>query len=269
MKKVCQHCGVYFRTKKIEKVYCCNGCEEVAVLIKDEGLDGFYALRDQPGRPIGKLPKDNFIWARELQRAMELEGLCRARIRVEGMTCAGCAWLIEHLFQREKGGERIHVSTAGHFMDLSWKAERFRLDDFLEGLRRYGYRARIFQAGWLQNWSPFTLRLLMSLLFAINASLMCWLSHSSNLGDGSTIELFHLLHLAFYGMTLFVAGSYFFVPAINALRSARVSTHWWILIPIILFFLSGKGIHLPWLLSGLLLAYWSYQKITGTRQAIR
>jgi Cu2+-exporting ATPase len=269
MKKICQHCGVHFRTKKIARDYCCNGCEEVALLIQGEGLDGFYALRDQPGRPIGKLPEDDFIWARELQRTTELEGLGQARIRVEGMTCAGCTWLIEHLFQREVGAGNINISTAGRFMDLSWEAERFSLEAFLAILGRHGYRTRIFRAGWVQNWSPFTWRLLISALFAINASAMSWLSHSSNLNDGPTIELFHLLHLAFYGMTLFVAGSYFFVPAINALIKAKISKDWWILIPITVLFWSGKGLYLPWLLSSLLLIHWSLQKITGKQQAIR
>jgi Cu2+-exporting ATPase len=269
MKKICQHCGVHFRTKEKARDYCCNGCEEVSMLIQGEGLDGFYALRDQPGRPIGKLPKDNFIWAKELQRTTESEGLDRARIRVEGMTCAGCAWLIEHLFQREEGAGIINVSTAGRFMDLSWEAGGFSLEAFLEVLGRHGYRTRIFRAGGVQDWSPFTWRLLISTLFAINASFMSWLSHSSNLGDGSTVELFNLLHLAFYGMNLLVAGSYFLVPAMNALSQAKISRDWWILIPIALLFWSGEGMHLPWLLSGLLLLYWGYQKITGTQQATR
>ncbi|MGB0344175.1 MAG: heavy metal translocating P-type ATPase metal-binding domain-containing protein, partial [Coraliomargarita sp.] len=51
----CIHCGTPLRRGSGPEGFCCAGCEQVHGLIQKDGLEAFYALQDQTGRPVESL----------------------------------------------------------------------------------------------------------------------------------------------------------------------------------------------------------------------
>ena len=266
MKTSCDHCGVGFRPTNALERFCCNGCETVSGLIQKEGLEDFYKLRDAPGRPIGELSRDDFQWARMLQvfaekKAVE-ESVAFASLTVslDGMTCAGCVWLVELLYERTRGSHAIQLSLSQGTMSMSWRLGEFELDAFLKHLANYGYRGRNYKAGWGQSFSVRTWQLLISALFALNATFMNWLSLKFIPLSEAPVDLFQILYLAFYGICIFVGGSYFVQALYVSFQNRVLSTAAILVAPILLTLSFGQWTYLPWLLVALLGFEWILSK---------
>lgn len=188
MKQACEHCKVIFSPMAPGERFCCGGCQAVAGLLAREGLEEFYRRRDAPGQPVGELPQVNVSWAKDAQAAAEAEAEADSvtpagghlRIEVEGMTCAGCAWLIECLFNREKGANRAAVSLTGGYLDMWWKKDAgFRLADFITRLAGYGYRAKAYRRSRIRAVLAPHGYFAMGLIFSLNAGFLIWLNRLS------------------------------------------------------------------------------------------
>ena len=156
----------------------------VAGLLASEGLEEFYRRRDAPGRPVGDLPRVDRGWAGAMQK--EAEGSAQnpdavsLKLTVEGMTCGGCVWLIEHLFDREGTGSRISVALSDGAMDLKWSKDAgFNLTVFLEALAAHGYRVKVYRSAWLSTVPIAAWYVGLAILFSFNAVLLTWLKYSN------------------------------------------------------------------------------------------
>lgn len=184
MKQACEHCGVNFSPLVADERYCCGGCLAVAGLLASEGLEEFYRRRDAPGRPVGDLPRVDRGWAGAIQNEAEAatqnpNAVC-LKLTVEGMTCAGCVWLIEHLFEREGTGSQISVILSDGTMDLKWRrGAGFSLVVFLEALAAHGYRVKVYRDAWLSAVPIAAWYLGLAVLFSLNAGLLAWLKYSN------------------------------------------------------------------------------------------
>ncbi len=184
MKQACEHCGVIFSPKVPGERFCCGGCEAVAGLLAREGLEEFYRRRDAPSQPVGELPQVNVSWAMAAQAEAEAGSGTAAgghlRIEVEGMTCAGCAWLIECLFNRETGANRGAVSLTGGYLDMWWKKDAgFNMADFITRLAGYGYRAKAYRRSRFRAVPAPHGYFAMGLIFSLNAGFLIWLNRLS------------------------------------------------------------------------------------------
>ncbi|NCG09013.1 MAG: hypothetical protein GWO81_05530 [Verrucomicrobia bacterium] len=199
MKRACEHCGVNFSPRVADESYCCSGCMAVAALLASEGLEEFYRRRDAPGRPVGSLPQVDRAWAGAIQKEAEAvaqnKNAVALKLAVEGMTCGGCVWLIEHLFNREETGDQIAVSLSGGSMDLKWsEGQAFNLAGFLEALAAHGYRVKSYRGSWLSG-VPLTVRYFgLAGLFSFNAILLLWLKRSDEAGPFADTTLRWLLN---------------------------------------------------------------------------
>lgn len=181
MKRPCEHCGVGFLPSATEARYCCGGCRAVATLLAREGLEEFYSRRDAPGQPVGALPKARSAWAKRAQAEAELSHKIMQRVHlrleVSGMICAGCAWLIESLFERLEGGSRCEVSLTGGYLDLWWERDSgFSLVDFVEKIAVYGYGAKAGNRVGFRTMPASLGYFAMGLIFMVNAGLLAWLN---------------------------------------------------------------------------------------------
>ena len=187
-------------------------------LIHEAGLENFYALQDRAGRPVDahradsakQLPLD-----RILERAEAADDGFRVSLYVSGMTCRGCAWLIERIAARAPGLRAAAVSLTSGRIELVW-GEGFDFDQFQIELGRFGYALSDVGFGGL-SLSPLSLRWMLSALFSANGISLLLLREFA-VGGASLDGLYQLLILANLVLLLLVGSMVFIRPAWDALR---------------------------------------------------
>jgi Cu2+-exporting ATPase len=227
MEATCQHCGTPYRPREGTGVFCCSGCEQVYRLIRDEGLDEYYHLQDRVGRPLRESPfaRNDLPWAPALQAEAEAVGAgspAELRLRVGGMSCLGCVWLIERLARRSPGVHSARVQLEAHSMHLSWRAGALDLHALAQELQRFGYHVEPFTGAISQPVSALAWRVLLCAVFTGN-SLLLAIPQLMELDAFVYVDLFFLLSLLFAGLSFAVGGALLILSAWRALWRLRFS----------------------------------------------
>lgn len=142
--RTCTHCGTRFRPSPPDRQFCCAGCEYVAGLIASSGLGAYYKFKDGVTAPVGNAalgPRD-WTWLESARDAAERDaaaGTASLVLDVQGMSCIGCVWLIERVFQREPGGVRLDIDIQLGRARLRWKPGVFDVPGFARRLQGFGY----------------------------------------------------------------------------------------------------------------------------------
>ncbi|WP_129142132.1 heavy metal translocating P-type ATPase [Modicisalibacter coralii] len=128
---------------------CCPGCEAVARAIVDGGLASYYRFRDRlPERPDAgpaaraetwQVFDDPQLQADFVHPLDETGARVSATLAVDGITCAACAWLIEHRLDALDGLERSAVDLSHHRLHLQWDRRQLPLSRILAELAAIGY----------------------------------------------------------------------------------------------------------------------------------
>lgn len=125
----CRHCGAACRGD-----FCCVGCEAVWHAVNDQGLGTFYALGG--GRrvdPVGaaKVP--------DLEPTDLGDGSVRGVMGLDGVHCAGCVWLVEHMPAAVPGVVDARLNLGRGRIDVRWKPDETNLGAIAAWLARFGY----------------------------------------------------------------------------------------------------------------------------------
>ena len=110
----CTHCNLTFDESVmiIEKdgdktcYFCCHGCQGVYHLLKDEGLDTFYAKLGEntltPPKESEKeeLEKYNYEGFQNRYTKLREDGLREINLVIEGIHCSACVWLNEKVLRK-------------------------------------------------------------------------------------------------------------------------------------------------------------------------
>ncbi|WP_163558575.1 heavy metal translocating P-type ATPase [Halomonas sp. NO4] len=133
---------------------CCPGCEAVAHAIVDGGLESYYRFRTElPERPDERQAVKAETWAvfddpglqRQFVHPEGESGEVHATLAVDGITCAACAWLIEHRLNALAGVSASAVNLSHHRVRITWDPERLRLSRILAELAAIGYSAQPYE----------------------------------------------------------------------------------------------------------------------------
>ncbi|MFA6959485.1 MAG: heavy metal translocating P-type ATPase metal-binding domain-containing protein [Opitutaceae bacterium] len=221
-KPVCRHCGAPSPTGE----FCCAGCAYVYRLVHEEGLDAYYRIKDEvtaPADPSLLQPRD-YGWLVEAQKEAETaaeDGRAPILVlEVQGISCAGCVWLIEKLFQKQLGAGRVEVNAQTGQMRWSWENGRFDAVEFARTLQRFNYLVGPAGAPSSQHSESRMLIRRVGLCTAFSMNVMLF-ALPAYFGMKSTEEyagLFGTLQLAFATMSLLAGGGYFIARALRALR---------------------------------------------------
>ncbi|MEP5766599.1 MAG: heavy metal translocating P-type ATPase [Halieaceae bacterium] len=149
----CYHCGepipadcnLSAEIDGASRAMCCPGCQAVARLIADSGLDAFYRLRtslnETPSQQATKelyalydAPENNQDFVTETA-AEE----CRAQLLLGGITCAACTWLIESALLATAGVSAANVNLAQQSLVVSWDPQQLPLSEIFQKLASLGY----------------------------------------------------------------------------------------------------------------------------------
>ena len=104
----CAHCGLPVPASRLASdglpSFCCAGCQSVHALLREHGLERYYALHRETGPPPGPARPSDRTYAELDDPALGAriggpapDGLARAELFLEGVHCAACVWLVERL----------------------------------------------------------------------------------------------------------------------------------------------------------------------------
>ncbi|MBX7117844.1 MAG: heavy metal translocating P-type ATPase, partial [Gemmatimonadaceae bacterium] len=144
----CAHCGLPAAVGDARVVdgatYCCAGCETAASIIKQAGLDGFYALPERraervavSGRSFAEFDHEAFQRAHVTVRA---DGLAEVALYLEGVHCASCVWLVERMPMVVPGAIQAELDVTRALARLTWDPAKVSLATLARALDQLGYR---------------------------------------------------------------------------------------------------------------------------------
>lgn len=161
----CFHCGEIIKGSPqwhaqiddIEQPMCCPGCKAVATTIVASGLKDYYRHRtDMPD--ISPAEDDSTdLTARDSLTLYDSEAMQRrfvARVNdkaegtlvIDGISCAACAWLIEHRINQLNGVEKATLNLSNHRLVVRWNDNEILISQVIEAIYRLGYKAAPFSA---------------------------------------------------------------------------------------------------------------------------
>lgn len=158
----CYHCGSAVPDGAPWKIVideapqplCCPGCEAVAHAIVEGGLESYYRYRTElPERPDERQASKADTWSVFDDPALQAQfthpegddGHLRATLAVEGITCAACAWLIEHRLNALEGVSSSAVNLSHHRLRVCWDPARIKLSQLFAELASIGYDAQPYE----------------------------------------------------------------------------------------------------------------------------
>ena len=231
MQNLCRHCATAYIQDSGFNEFCCSGCQQVYLLIKDGGMDDYYRLQDRASQPIKDRRLDNIDIdvLFNTQRSVESGGgeSVEAVFDIDGMSCVACAWLSERLAKKQTGIIEAAASLSRHSLTLRWKRRAFDLSGLGLELLKFGYHLRSTPRDPHSEpcISPLSLRLLLCLIFTSNALLLAAFSEYV-IREDDFMTLLHLLSLACLCFTLLLGAAPFFLSAYRAAKIRRLHTDW-------------------------------------------
>lgn len=226
----CAHCGA---PTAAGEEYCCAGCAFVARLIRDEGLENFYALKDKMTPPAdGALePTRDFGWLIEAARAAEAVAAKDGRVAelelgAQGMSCAACGWLIERLYKRRPGAGEIEASAETGRVRLRWApGSGFDPAAFARELQRFGYLLGPIGAEAKEGETEGRMLARKAGLagaLAMNAMMAAFPYYLGMSADFEYARLFEAAGFLFATLSVLACGTYFLGRALGMLRARQL-----------------------------------------------
>jgi Cu2+-exporting ATPase len=161
----CDHCGlpvpplgsggIEEQTGDGLKKFCCSGCATVFAILHEHGLERFYDVREasRPGDAQaaavsghGYAEMDDAAFHAE-HVEQDGGGLCRVALRLEGVHCGACVWVVQRLGRVVPGVSESQLNLARATVEVSWDPERVNLSAVARGLDRLGYPAHPVRTG--------------------------------------------------------------------------------------------------------------------------
>ena len=143
----CAHCGddcpdnhpVYD-----EKDFCCNGCQVVYSLLKDNGLGDYYAFQDKPGTSQRSVFTKNYKFLDDedvINNLLEFrdDHICKLSFTLPQIHCASCIWLLENLNKLDQGILGSRVNFLRKTATISYDPSKITLRQVVEKLAMIGY----------------------------------------------------------------------------------------------------------------------------------
>ena len=131
----------------LDKLFCCHGCLHVFTILRESGaLQAGVDPRDTElfrkslAAGLVSQPEDVEI-AEEAGESLELA------LQVNGMWCASCAWLIEHMLRKERGVLAAEVLFASDLVKVRYLPQRMPPGRIRERIERLGYQVADYKPG--------------------------------------------------------------------------------------------------------------------------
>ncbi|WP_447555353.1 heavy metal translocating P-type ATPase [Vreelandella sp. EE22] len=240
----CYHCGTpvpagapwHITLDDTVHPLCCPGCEAVAHAIVEGGLENYYRYRTElSARPDSGQAARTQTWSAfdhpdlQAQFVHPQEAGVRATLAVENITCAACAWLIEHRLNALEGITSSAVNLSDHRLRVSWDPATLTPSRIFAELAAIGYEAMPFEPDQAQKRLKADERMTVRRLIVAAAGMMQVVMFSIPIyvaGPGELsadfFALFHWLSLALTTPVVLFSAWPFFQTALRELRHRRL-----------------------------------------------
>lgn len=139
---------------------CCPACKAVAETIIGSGLKDYYRHRtalpeispqqkrnaNRDVREELKLYDEPAIQQSFVQHFDNELPEAEAVLVISGISCAACAWLIEHRLSQLKHVISVNLNLTTHRLMVRWLDDEIKLSQILEEIHQLGYQAHPFSA---------------------------------------------------------------------------------------------------------------------------
>lgn len=109
----CYHCGEQTIINPVlfdDKVFCCDGCQMVYSLLKDNNMENYYSMEENPGISLKnlKISPNSYVVldapdVQEKMLSIKTEKVAKVLLKLPNIHCASCLWLLENLYKFQKG----------------------------------------------------------------------------------------------------------------------------------------------------------------------
>ncbi len=243
--KSCFHCnepvltGNEFTTviNNQEQLMCCPGCQAVSQAIIDSGLSSYYQFRSEPGsKQTALVPSELAQYSAydlpEIQQDLvySKDNENTLSVSIEGITCAACAWLIEHKLKQISGVSKIAVNSTTQRALVSWDDSKIKLSEILSTISRIGYQAAPYQVDEQEKQSKqesrkFLLRLglagfatMQVMMFALALYSDYFVVHDTEMRD-----YFRWVSMTLAAPVVFYSAQPFYFSAVRSLLGGKIN----------------------------------------------
>ncbi len=230
----CTHCHLEFDEKMMIKEpnntelnFCCNGCQGVYHLLKDDGLESFYVKMGKntlaPPTAIGA-DSSNFDMDSFKSRYIKTtnDGFSRVDLIIEGIHCAACIWLNEKVLGETKGIVEASINFTNNKAKIIWDEDIIELSTIIDKIRSIGYNAYPYnrtdsEKKATANKRDYFLRMSVAIFASINL-MMIGVAKYTGFFTGMEDDMLKLVHVAelifstpvvFYSGWIFFRGAYY------------------------------------------------------------
>jgi len=151
----CAHCGLPVPPVEVRAEdpiqFCCGGCRAVHGALHSCGLEQYYALRDREsavaepahvtGRGFEHLDDPRYL---EIHARPDSSGGRRAELRIDGLRCGACIWLLEAMPRIVRGVREVRIDSARGIARIAWQDGAIRLSEIARRFDALGYQLHSF-----------------------------------------------------------------------------------------------------------------------------
>ena len=236
----CSHCQLEFDesvmiTEEAKLHFCCNGCQGVYHLLKEDGLGDFYdKMRNDTIAPPIESANDssNFDLESFKERYIKTtdEGFSRVDLVIEGIHCSACVWLNEKILHQTEGVLEVSINFSNNKAKLVWDEETVKLSTLIEKIRSVGYNAYPYDFNEASQQSVDAKRDYITrvgvAIFGVMNIMMIGVAKYAGYFSGMDAEVLHMIHMVeflFSSMVLFYSGWVFFKGAYYGLKNKIIN----------------------------------------------
>ncbi len=155
----CAHCGLPVPASEVHAgeplQFCCGGCRAVHGALHECGLEKYYELRAQEkavesggaepafvtGRGFEHLDDERFLAA---QTRVDVSGVRRTELRIDGLRCGACIWLLEAMPRIVRGVIEVRVDSVRGIARIAWQDGVIPLSRIARRFDSLGYQLHAF-----------------------------------------------------------------------------------------------------------------------------
>ena len=226
----CRHCGASLLDEHMQKTgFCCSGCSYVYRIIHENGLDGYYNIKDDITAPVASyvFQSHDYTWLKAAQTEAENFSISSSgrkkvpelTLDVQGISCVGCVWLIERLFLQQPGARECITNAQYGTLIIRWNPPTFSVEAFAQKLLSLGYLlGPVGESMSIPESRGLVKKIGLCAAFAMNIMLFSFPTYFGMQPSFEYAYLFQLLSLLFGTLSFLVGGTYFVARAYRALR---------------------------------------------------